>query len=403
MELSSSYDFILFGDHPAGLWAASHLLSLDKKVLYIPVSDRSIINGIPKQILANFGIRADSIVDRNVDPIQILGPKHRFRIGGTPELIEKEMVFQFGTREEAGVPREFKRGVQHLLGKSQNADPRRSDWDQQIRTLLGTAFFDRNVPAKIEKMLKILEDRGLHKAKPGQLKRVFVDRGNFVGVQLDRNSKMIPSKGGIVASHYDSLTRIMSEEVALISSESGFRFEMRFECAPHSLPRGISSRMIFVDGDSPILELIHESPGSFVLRTFLSLDGASFDASFQRRLCERMIKVAGHYIPDLEYNLKGMTPDLRDGERAETIELPALYPYQESSQVPAERLVFENSNRSSSGYQSPVGNLFLANAEANPSMGLYGPYQSMVQFFEIMAKKKDSPFAVSSIGSLEAL
>ena len=37
MDFLNHYDFVILGEHPAGLWAARHLLSLEKKVLILPL------------------------------------------------------------------------------------------------------------------------------------------------------------------------------------------------------------------------------------------------------------------------------------------------------------------------------------------------------------------------------
>ena len=401
MELSSSYDFILFGDHPSGLWAAKHLLSLDKKVLLIPLNDQPVMNAIPRQILKEFEFSQEAFVDRNRDPIQILSTTHRFRLSGNEDRIASEVRFQFGTQDEASIPPELRRGIAHLLGNPDPFETRNLSWSRLVRSALSIAFFDRQSQIWPQKMKRYLSDRGLHIARPDQLKRVFVDRANFVGVQLDGNSKMIPAKAGIVSCHYDAMTKWMSEKSALISAQSGFSFTIRIECDPRAIPRGVTGRMIFVEGGSPILEFFHESPGCFLLKTTLPLQVSSLDYGFQRRLCERMVKVAARLIPDLEYNLKRMVPDLRDVETAERTELPKLYPYSDLNQIPAHQLVFQNHQQPAYGFQSPIGNLYLANDEANPANGVYGAYQSMVQFFDFMSKKKDSPLGVSSMGTLE--
>ncbi|MBU6155233.1 MAG: hypothetical protein KGP28_13100, partial [Bdellovibrionales bacterium] len=181
------------------------------------------------------------------------------------------------------------------------------------------------------------------------------------------------------------LKGFLNESLPSLSEPIGWNFEMSFECAPSSLPSGLSGRMLYVEAGAPVLEILNRTPGHFQLRTPLPITEEAFSRSFQRRLCERMIKVCEKIIPDLEYNLRRVVPDLRDPEKTESVDLPRLFPFEDLHRIPPGRL-FYSANRSL-GHLSPVQNLFIVSDESNPRFGLRGAFQAARMVFESLNKR----------------
>ena len=146
--------------------------------------------------------------------------------------------------------------------------------------------------------------------------------------------------------------------------------------------------MLYVQKDAPILEIHQTRPGDFTLSTQLPLGEESFDRSFQRRLCERMLRVCQEVFPDLEYNLQILVPELRDPERAEKQELPGLFPFQSGDEVPRDRLVYGASR--GLGHSTPVGNLFLVGSESSPRRGLWGAFEAATHAMDALTRKDPS-------------
>jgi phytoene dehydrogenase-like protein len=91
-------------------------------------------------------------------------------------------------------------------------------------------------------------------------------------------------------------------------------------------------------------------------------------------------------IPDLEYNLRGLFPDLRDPERAETVELPRMFPFEDLSRIPPERLTYGDSPGLS--VETPVPNLFVVGDESFPGAGIHGSFDAAKRVLEALAKKE---------------
>jgi hypothetical protein len=392
MELYSQYDFVILGEHPAALWAALQLLRLEQRVLVLPLGGHSGANLLPRNIVEGLGWNAADWPDRSLDPIQILTSGHRFRLGSTLEEVSEEYRFQFGREltpgERIGV--ELNRGLLHLFrGYEGRGNIIPGDGPGGFEGAMNTLYQDGEPGQVVRTLLKRLEAEGAHVARSGQLRRVFLDRKAFVGVQLSGTSRMTAGRHAIVGTHFDQVKPLLSEEIALSSKPTGWWFESRFECSPSVIPVGLGTRMVFVEKDAPVLEILRETPGRFKLRVQLPMKDASLARDEQRRMAGRMLGVCQGLIPDLEYNLRQMTPDLRDPERAETVDLPRLFPFEDLSRIPLDRRIYDES--AGLPVETPVTNLFLVGDESEPGKGIRGAFDAALKVFDAVAKKDQRP------------
>ncbi len=386
MDFLSEYDCVILGEHPAGLWAALHLVDLDKRILVLPLDSVESVRSLPRQVALDFGWTEEDW-SRGDDVLQILTPDRRFNVPSTLEELEKEYEFQFGTPPgRAGeVSNEIVRGLAYFARGSETGPVIGQEWLRWASLCLETVHFDKEPGYVVRRMLRQLSSRGVHVAGAGALKQVFLDRGNLVGVQLSGSSRMIATRAGFICSHVDHLKSFMTEPVDLASDPQGWKFSMRFSCNSSALPRGLGSRLLFVARGAPVLEIQQTRPGEFNLSTQLPLGDESFDRGYQRRLCERMLRVCQEIIPDLEYNLQLLTPELRDPDRAEKVDLPRMYPFAAGHEVPWDRLIYGASR--GLGFSAPLGNVFVVNSEADPRHGLWGAFQAAVSSLESYTKK----------------
>jgi hypothetical protein len=393
MEFFSQYDFVVIGEHPAALWAARKLLRSDFRVLILPLGHYSGANVLPKSVLGDFDWNPSSWPDRDRDPIQILSPGHRFRIPSDDEERKEEFAFHFGAPPSASLRTspEFVRGLRCLeLGRDPGLLPEAGFQGSDLLARVNdTVYHDGESGWVIRRLLSRLEERGAHVARPGQLRRIFLDRKNFVGVQLLGTSRMVAARYGILASQVDHLRSMMSEEFDLRSRPAGWTFDVRFECAPEVIPPGLSTRMLVVESGAPVLEILREGRGSFRLRITLPMKESTLVRDEQRRIAERMIAVCQKLIPDLEYNLRRVVPDVRDPERTETVELPRLHPFDDLSRIPLDRLVYDET--SALPLETGVPNLFLIGEESLPASGIHGGFEVARKMFDILSKREQRP------------
>jgi hypothetical protein len=388
MEIGQEFDFVIFGEHPAGLWAAKHLLGQGRRVLVIPFGVDSGANVLPKAVAKSFKIPEREWANRETNPIQVISGGRRVRVYPDLSSFLEELHFNYGKRLSPGEtpPRELLRGLAYLVRGSETGPVLPDDWGAITGRLFETIYFEKEKNWVNQFMLDSLRKEGAVIAPPKSLKQIFIDRKSLVGVQLTSSPKVMSVRTGFINTHFDFVNQFINEPLAIKSAPIAWNFEMRFECGIEFLPKGLTNRLIYVQANSPILDITQESLGKFRMQTTFPLTQQSLDRGEQRRLAERMLRVAETLLPDLEYDLKKLTPDLRDSERATTVELPALFPFQELKRIPPNLLVYAAA--SALGFQTPIHGLFLTQLESNPKQGLWGAYQAVIQAFDILGRKE---------------
>lgn len=386
--LSPEYDFVVLGEHPAGLWAAKHLLGLGQKVLIIPMGAHSGVNVIPRAAASTFQIPEREFVSRELNPIQVIADGRRVKVMPTFVEFQEEIQFNYGKKlqsNEGPVPN-LLRGLSYLVRGSETGPVFPDDWSFISSRLFDTVYFEKEKGWLVRTLLQDLRDLGASVTQTKNLRQVFVDKKMVVGIQLSGTSKMIPVKAALINAQFDLINQFFNEPLALHSSPISWNFEIQFECGLDFLPIGLTTRLIYVERDAPILDILHESPGKFRLKTTLPLNPESLDRGEQRRLAERMLKVAESLLPDLEYNIKKVVPDLRDPDRSMTVELPVLYPFQDLRRIPTELLNYASG--SGFGFQTAHQNLYITQEEAYPRLGVWGGYQAAAQALEAYGKRE---------------
>jgi hypothetical protein len=374
MSIANEYDAVILGESVAGLWLAKQLLNKGQKVLVVNTGTSGNRNFLPKIVAEDFKL-LDFLKKRETEPLQILTPQFRFRAYANEEQFKAEYEFQFGkpfslTDKPSNL---LLRGLAYWVRGAETGPVFADEWSSLFSKFFETVYLDAPGGELTQRMLAELETLGATLVKPGNLQRIFIDRKAMVGIQLSHTSKMISVQKAFFNTHLDYLRSFLSEPLSIASHPLGWRFDLHFECSKDSLPIGLTDRMIYVEDEAPILEIFQERPGFFRLCTVLPYDESSLDRHEQRRLATRMLRVCEKLIPDLEYNLKKVSPDLRDPERTLNIDLPALYPFQELKRIPSSLLVYGSGGPSVNA--NPLLSLWITNEEAVPKESIWGGLQ----------------------------
>jgi hypothetical protein len=375
MNENTDFDVVVLGESPAGLWAAKKLLARGKKIMVIATGTSRHHSSLPKFMVEDFELQKFLPIDRAEKPLQILTPDRRVRLFTDEKRFQEEYTFQFGVPFSltAKPDPSFLRGLAHWVRGSETAPVFPDEWPGLYSRIFETFYFDEGPTFVTQTLLTDLERSGATIVKPGSLRRIFVDRKFFVGVQLSQSSKMISVKQALMNTHFDYLNSFMNEPFPFLSRPLGWKFQMSFECSSDSLPIGLTNRMIYVEEKAPILEFFQAKPGVFHLQTVLPLNEESLNRGEQRRIAARMLKVCESILPDLEYNIRKIVPDLRDPERAMNTDLPALYPFQELKRIPPSLLTYGGG--ASSIPISPTQGVWVTHEEASPREDIWGGFE----------------------------
>ena len=405
--LLNQYDFVVFGTHPAALWGAILLLERGLKVLVLPLlsepsldSDQS---GLVRKIelydshrfVPNFLIEQNGIhfSSSQVQEFQILTPERRFRFYQQAELFQQEWDFVFGKNAanplmiEKKILNKTTYAIQRGLGflvRGYESIPLLPE-DFKFILSMRNAFFEikENTPTLCEHLLAKIQGLGGH-LDLRTCQNIFVDKKSLVGVQLVGDSTMISTTHAIIGTSQNQVQKFLSEKQLLKSEPVGWKFEIKIEVSPEAVPLGVTSKMVFVEGDSTIVEMIQGRQGGFTLKTLMPMTEISLNREYQRKIAQRLLKLFSHYIPDLEYNLRSVYPDIRDPERAENVDLKIRYPFTHLDSIPNALLSFAIPGL---GHQSVIQGVYYANEEAYPIKGHWGAYQGMWLSLQDWAKK----------------
>jgi hypothetical protein len=376
MNDSTDFDGVVFGESPAGLWLAKQLLAKGQKILVIATGTSGTQNALPRFAVEDLGLERFVKANRETNPIQILTPTRRVRLFQDDARLKAELEFQFGLPFSLGAApnTSLLRGLAYWVRGNETAPVLQEEWQSLYARWFDTVYFDEPAGFLSQMLLGELEKSGATIVKPGSLRRIFIDRKAFVGVQLANTSKMISVQRAFLNTNLDFLNRFFNEPMSVRSSPLAWKFEMSFECDPASLPVGITDRMLYVEEGAPVLEIFQEKPGRFRLKTTLPLQDYSLDRGEQRRLAARMLKVCEGIFPDLEYNLRKVSPDLRDPDRAMGIDLPKLYPFQDLKSVPPQLLSYGVGGPTIS--PNPLPGVWITNEEVYPREDAMGGFEA---------------------------
>ena len=388
-EYFAEYDFIVVGDHPAALWGAVTLLERGHKVLVLPMGTASK-NFFPRSMLETLRIDPALIPNRDLDPVQILTNQKRFRLFSTLEALKEEYFFVYGKPLEDlhSLDADFVRGLAFLDRGSETGPVFPDEWKTMINRVNDLIYFPFE-PGWIQRQFhhRIRELNG-HVATELQLQRVFVERGTFVGVQISGSSSIIRAQQVLIGSNWNRVQNLFSEQTALKSQPVSWAFEMELKIGAESIPQGLGSYMIFSQPNAPLVEFQHDHQGGLTLRTTLPFHEKTLDRVEERKIAQRLFKTASLFIPDLEYNLEKISPDIRDPEKAEKKDLPELYPFRTLKDIPAALLRYAIPGL---GYTTPIQGVSIAYEEAFPKMGEWGAYQAVSSAIQDWIKRTQKP------------
>jgi hypothetical protein len=264
-------DFLFRGSHPAFFWAAALLKQKGKSVAILPEPAVHSWEYFPKMALELLGLE-DLKSDRDIHPIQILTSQSRFGIFNEQDLTQKDFEFSVGDQ----VSSEAKRGLAYYA--------KGSDYP----AVYGESAAD---------LIKACHEIVYFEKSPQEIQSAAVIHLKKMGVQILMDSNDLP----------------IAEQTVVLDLSRAKVLRSKFEIVYplQELPIGASKRMLFVERNSPLIEMIHRD-GNLHLRTLLPE---------QDQLIERMISTVSQYLGGHEMDLSEVKTVLRGPAHEEWVEL----------------------------------------------------------------------------------
>jgi hypothetical protein len=230
-----------------------------------------------------------------------------------------------------------------------------------------------------------------------ETKRIFVENGKFIGVQLSVSGNMVGGTGCVLGSSFDEF----SERVSMNGrnwfslkrqwpNPSGWKFTVAFSVRSEAIPPGASRRMVWKENEAPPVELEIATNAEYggrdkdkqivFLRTVLPYSSESLQPEFQRLVSARMFRLASELIPYLEYHVLSIYPDFRAD--AQTDDLSVVYPFHKLSEIPENLKCYgerQGLGNLLQGSGSGIEGLFITSNQSFPELGNFGPTVASIE------------------------
>lgn len=355
------------------------------------------------------GIQAewDSLPERLT--LEPRGPEgQRSRPGGAP--VQRSQI-----ASEAGAAslNDFFSGLAFSVSFLDQEDGGWRQWLRQFALSRSGARFRGGMAAYRAELSELARRLGVHETGGVECSRVFVENGRFSGVQLAHGDKMVGVSGGVIGCRLDQVAAIAS-----ISGKSPFRslkaglkpqswkFSLALAVRAGGISSAMGSRSLWKEAGAPTLEIEIAQPAEYglefemrglelvFLRTCLPYESHTLDLAYQCLISARMMRQAAELMPFFDDHVASVCPDFRLPGAASPFSFSSL------SQIPDNLLVFaaepsEGDSTSGVGARAGVDGLFVANREAFPELGSFGPTLAALEATAWIAHRSGfaSPFA----------
>jgi len=228
----------------------------------------------------------------------------------------------------------------------------------------------------------------------GHGRRIFIEEGKILGVQLGQRSSVIRTSG-IAAGCSTALARswVDGEETARLEAHEGLRVTLALSVRKKGIPAGMLERAVWKENGAPALEMERAFPEeyglpgldheSIFLRSVFPLEAVDWTASRWRSVLERMYRQACEVVPFLEENEFRRFPDFRasdfEDQWSRYFGTGPLSPRWELMRVPL--------RRPDKSKQLSVEGLFVLDGANRPEWGSLGEFADALDATSWMAHR----------------
>ncbi len=398
-QLLDQYDWAILGDHPSAFWTAQILANSGLSVLVLPLisSGSAISSSSTLRFFERTSFPSFLAEDAPAELVQILTPSRRVMLYPDRELLEQELFSVYG---KANRPKDLIQGLEFMVRGHDLGRFASESFDTLIKRVQGQRYFSYGKVQIAELLKDQLRRSGVHVIEDRKLQQIFVDAKGVSGVQLEGQSKTVSIKSALMCTSWEhSQGLFASEPVTLFPGREnkralGWWFCIQFTMNSEMLPPGATSKMIYSEENGPIVEVerlsVHLRRGtqSWIARTLLPYDPQSLNRVVQRKTSQRLFRLLQSILPFLEYAVSEISPDIRDPEKVEEVELPAFYPFQKLAEIPPHLLAYGGQDL---GFLTPHPQIYRAYRDAFPRFGDLGCYHACANAVMDWAKRNQKP------------
>lgn len=260
---TSPVDFLFKGFHPAFFWASSLLVKKGKKVAILETQDGTQWTAFPKGILDE--LKLDHLKsDRNLQPVQVLTSHSRFSIYDDPVWTQDDFLFCTDGKVHA----EWLRGLSYYSKGSDYPAVFGETAEDLLKAVQLVDYLDHPDSRVLKEAIQTLKKMGVFMIGQGQ---------------------PVPDA--------DQTFEIDYRQSRVFRSRHEFAHPLK------TLPPGASSRMLFVEKNSPLIEMVHRDEWIY-FNVLMSQEVDDW--------VEKVILAIDSYFPGVQWNTREIriTPQL---------------------------------------------------------------------------------------------
>jgi len=310
-------------------------------------------------------------------------------------------------------------GLGYALSGTYHVDPPVIDILQILALGRTGATFRGGMTNLRELLVRLAQRNGAHLLPALECRRVFVENGRLVGIQIANHGNMISVGGGVLGCTVGSAVELMAlngrnwlRRLKSAPVPAGWVFTLSLTVHAEAVPVGMGARAIWQEKGAPPLEVEVADVQDYgsrdrdlkiiFLRALMPFKQESLDPDFQRLTAARMLRQAMELLPFLEFHIVRVYPDFQEdampigsvhaagksvqfgevqqprgvrvprGSRVvvgEGDELASLYGFKQLSLIPENIRVF---GEKGIGSRTGIEGLFAATGESYPELGSLG-------------------------------
>ena len=283
-------------------------------------------------------------------------------------------------------------------------DPGLVDLLQSISLARTGASFVGGMQAYRRFLLGLARRAGATVPRNLECRRIFVESGEVVGVQVSRRGKMISMNAAILGCSldhaekylYHSGSRRGAKRLKVAPRPHGWKFTLGMTVHEEAIQQGIGHRLVWKERGAPALEVEVADPDDYYLgksatrllfvRTWMPFSQESLSASYQRLIAARMFRQMMDLFPFLEYHVIRVYPDFRNEVAPRQEELSEIYNFTQPHHIPDNLRAIEGEGL---GFFSGLQRLYVASNESYPSWGSYGATVAAIEAVSRFCQEKD--------------
>lgn len=248
-------------------------------------------------------------------------------------------------------------------------------------------------------LLELAKKQGAHVPLNTECRKIFIEKGCFSSVQVVGRANRVSGATGVLGC---SMDRVLKKAVFTgkswlrrpkeIPRPQGWRFTLALTVRKVTMPKKMTSRLVWQEKDAPPLELEVIHPADYGLpgedsrilyaRTILPYTLESLQVDYQRLIAGRMLRQLMEILPYIEHHITQIYPDFRLGghlrpssvpspvrSEIEVNEVEDVYGFSSLDSIPDNLKVYQGEGL---GSTSGIQGLSVISEESYPQLGNFG-------------------------------